>query len=155
MQFIFLKAKRNLKNLKNTNVKEELFNIITSKILHVLRQVNTIDEFDCYRAEQCTYKWLRQDLYPHERVYISAAVGDFKDAVECFRQLEDRPEWWRTRTRTEADFDRLMDELRPLVRKRDRAGIGAFLTEIEAWSAKSLGLEQYWQPSPFPVESEG
>ena len=39
--------------------------------------------------------------------------------------------------------------------RQDLAGIGAFLTEIEAWSAKSLGLKQYWQPSPFPVESEG
>ena len=142
-------------NLNNNTVSHDLCDVITSKVLSVLRHVNSIDEFDRYRAEQCTYKWPRHNLFPHQRVYISAAVGDFEDAEACFRKLGERPDHWRTRTRTEADFDRLMDELAPLVLRRDRAGIGAFLRDTEAWSAKSLGLEQYWQPSPFPVESEG
>ena len=140
---------------KNGNIAETLATTMNKNILPLYRSIESIEDFDRYRAEACTYKWPRHSLFPHERVYISAAVGDFEDADACFRKLGERPDHWRTQTRTEADFDRLMDELAPLVRRRDRAGIAAFLTEIEAWSAKSLGLEQYWQPSPFPVESEG
>ena len=139
----------------NPKIGNEFVAKIMDEVLPIFRSVETVKDFDRYCAERCTHRSQRYERDPLDRIYLGSALGDFDDVEICLGYLAAKPEWWRTRTRTEADFDRMMDELRPLVRKRDRAGIGAFLTEIEATSAKSLGLEAYWQPSPFPVEETG
>lgn len=41
----------------------------------------------------------------------------------------------------------------PLLATDDRAGLARLLHEVEARTVKRIGLEDLWEPSPFPLET--
>ena len=52
-------------------------------------------------------------------------------------------------------YDRVTKELCPLIAANDRPGLARLLHAYEAQSVKNLKLEQFWEPTPFPIEQAG
>jgi hypothetical protein len=80
--------------------------------------------------------------YHHVSTRIAIAKGNFDEAISIVdAALAD---------------GRLTKEPRfyPALVARDRITLAKFLHESEAFTIKNLKLEKYWEPTPFPLDSQ-
>ena len=121
--------------------------------LPTVRRVETIDDF-CNLDLPKTFMFQdwREDF--KLKPFIDAARGDFDQSADlCVRIMAHEKSW---RAAGSGDlFDVLAKVLYPLVADRDVKGLAAQLHTWEACSAHDSGVDQYWQPTPFPFEEEG
>jgi len=104
-----------------------------------LRRVNTIDDFVAYRSNEPP---------PHNTfsfdfklmAYIAIAKGDLDEAIGVVEAaiakgwVEHLPKYYE------------------LLKKHDRTALVTFLRKQQAGSIETLGLTDYWQQEPFPLE---
>ena len=88
---------------------------------------------------------------PMEKLYVDIALGKFEEAEECAEIFLNKIGWW-TGSNWDEEHKIIRESVLPLLRARDRAGLAALLHGWEAITVKKLGLEKYWQPTPFPLE---
>jgi hypothetical protein len=54
--------------------------------------------------------------------------------------------------KSELEVLRDLQQLKDVVDRRDRAGVGKLLREWERHNARLWGVEHLWEETPFPVE---
>lgn len=86
---------------------------------------------------------------PHVRAPLYAAFGEFDAAEQQFDVLARIPRGHRV---MEPILKTLLDDLRPLIRAKDRAGVAALLHSWEAEAMARWRLADHWRPTPFPLE---
>ncbi len=118
---------------------ERLRYIIEETTLPELRRVNTIDDFVAYRLnEPPPYNTFSFDF--KLMAYIAIAKGDLDEAL-CIVDAAIAKGW----------VDHL-PKYYDLLKKRDRGALITFLRKQQASSIATLGLTDYWKPTPFPLE---
>ena len=118
---------------------ERLRHTLEEVTLPELRRVNTIDDFVAYRSNEPP---------PHNTfsfdfklmAHIAIAKGDLDEAV-CIVDAAIAKGW----------VDHL-PAYYELLKKRDQGALITFLRKQQASSIATLGLTDYWKPTPFPLE---
>jgi hypothetical protein len=128
-------------------IAERVWDLMEAEALPPLDRIGSLDELDRFLEgrPQPTYGWQR---YSGASFLLAVARGNFGFCDEYL----DGPFGYRTGYAAEKQR---AETLAPLISARDRAGIARLLHEWEAFRIKALKLEKYWEPTPFPVESEG
>ena len=139
-------------DIDRPGVDAELLAQIEEKALPRLREIKTIDDFHHF-ATTAPFFGNTMLVKPRNHVYVAAARGDFETAEMLCRQLDVPPPWHDDNPRFAEGTRRIVKELGPPVAARDRAAVATLLREWEAYTAKKLKLEKYWQPTPFPFET--
>jgi hypothetical protein len=125
---------------------------IEQEALAPMRTIKTFDDFiKLASKERFPVKHL--DLYPVIRIFVDIARGDLIAAEAICKYLktkEGRAEYFYMQEK----YDRVVQELCPLVAANDRAGLAKLLHSYEVQSVKNLKLEKFWKPTPFPIELE-
>lgn len=120
--------------------------------LPIIRGVKTIDDF-CnldFPRSILFWSWRRdRTLKP----FVDAACGRFDEAEESCREIESQEREWRAADGLK-DFNNIAKVLLPLVANRDLKGLADQLRAWEAYTARNLGIEKYWEPTPFPFEEQ-
>ena len=117
-----------------------------------MRAIKTFDDFINLASKE-RFPVQHLDLYPATRVLVDIARGDLVAAEAICKYLktkEGRAEYFYM----QETYDRVVQELCPLVAANDRAGLAKLLHSYEAQSVKNLKLEKFWEPTPFPIELE-
>jgi hypothetical protein len=117
----------------------ELLRQMIESALPELRRINSIDDYVTHRTNDPENSWyfLRNI---HLRAIAAVANGDLEQAHSLIEKglanglLNRAPEYY------------------DLLRTRDRTALLNILREQQAFTIKSLKLEKYWQPTPFPLE---
>jgi hypothetical protein len=111
---------------------------IEEATLPQLRRVNTIDDYVAYASSASRPHDLLSD---HKLMaYIAIAKGNFDEAIGLVEAaiakgwVDHLPKYYE------------------LLKKRDRAAVVTFLRKQQAGSIETLGLTNYWQREPFPLE---
>jgi hypothetical protein len=122
-------------------IAERVWDLMEAEALPPLHRIETLDDLDRFVKE-------RRSADTESTLLLAAARGDFDYCDQYLDARLARPSDFKERKERERT-------LAPLISARDRGGIARLLHEWEAFRIKALKLEKYWQPSPFPVESEG
>jgi hypothetical protein len=126
-------------DIRDTESIELLRNMIEDEALPELRNINSIDDFVAYRSKDPqNARYFVADHYL--LTVIAIAEGELDKAILIIdaalsdgRQLKE-PRFY------------------PALIARDRIALANFLHECEASTIKTLKLEKYWEPAPFPLE---
>lgn len=83
------------------------------------------------------------------RLLMALALGDLDEATQIiegpdYRQIHIR-QW----------MDHWHPTLYPALLAEDRQELAKFLHEMEAKTVRTLKLQKYWEPTPFPLELQG
>jgi hypothetical protein len=124
---------------------------IEQEALVPMRAIKTLDDFiNLASKERFPVKHL--DLYPATRIFVDIARGDLAAAEAICRYLRTKEGRAEYMPYMQEQYDRVMQELCPLVAANDRAGLAKRLHSYEAQSVKNLKIEKYWEATPFPIE---
>lgn len=134
--------------ISNPGIGEIISERIEEIALPVLRPVNSIDDFVAFTTkERFPSTWL--DAFPFRKVYADIALGKLDAANEsCERVAIER----EASDYIAEILDPIINDVWPLVRKRDKAALAKMLHRWEADAAKRMKLEHIWEPTPFPLE---
>ena len=125
---------------------------IEQEALAPMRAIKTFDDFINLASKE-RFPVQHLNLYPATRILVDIAQGDLVAAEAICKYLktkEGRAEYFYMPEK----YDRVVQELCPLVAANDRAGLAKLLHSYEAQSVKNLKLEKFWEPTPFPIELE-
>lgn len=125
----------------------DLCKAIEHEALPKLRPVETLDDFIAYLDHP---EFTRLEQHPWRAAILHAARGDFEAALAACARIEKSASYYARYLTDEYNY--AMRDLRPLLEAKDRIGLARLLHDWEAASARKLKLEQYWEPSPFPLE---
>lgn len=120
--------------------------------LPVIRKIETIDDF-CNLDLPITLRFRSWRHDERRKPFIDAACGRFDEAAELCRKIKSDERSWRA-AKMDDEFEAIANVLYPLVVNRDLKGLANQLREWEAFTARNLGIEQYWEPTPFPFEEQ-
>jgi hypothetical protein len=139
--------------LTDPDIAANMCEAIEQEALIPMRAVRTFDDFIKLASKE-RFPVQHLDLHAATRIFVDIARGDL-DAAQAicryFRTDEGRAEYLPY---LQEEYDRVTQELCPLVATKDRAGLAKLLHSYEAQSVKNLKLEKYWEPTPFPIELE-
>ena len=125
---------------------------IENQALHPMRSIKTIDDFVRFTSKE-RFPDTHLDLYELTKIFVDVARGHLAAARSgCDYLTTDRARRWYLPDMQER-YDRVMQELCPLIAANDRTGLARLLHSYEAQSVKNLKLEKFWEPTPFPIES--
>lgn len=125
---------------------------IEAQALAPLRPIKSIDDFVGFTSKE-RFPDTFLDLYEDLKIYIDVARGDLDAARSiCEYMTTDRARRAYLPDMQEA-YDRITQELCPLVAANDHAGLARLLHGYEAQSVKNLKVEKFWERTPFPFES--
>jgi hypothetical protein len=127
---------------------------IEKQALALLRPVKTIDDFVRFTAKE-RFRDTYLALYELRKVFVDAALGDFDAARSICSFLATKQATCKHLPRMQEEYDRVTKELCPLITANDRRGLARLLHAYEGQSVKNLKLEQFWEPTPFPIEQAG
>jgi hypothetical protein len=135
----------------HSDVSEILCERIEQVALPLLRQVQTIDDFVAFNTSE---RFPGQSLdggFDYIRVYVDIARGDFASALKFCEFVKTRGGY--------ADFipwayEVFAETLYPMLMANDRVGLAQYLKDFELAEVKRRGLEKFWEPTPFPLESQ-
>lgn len=133
-------------NAEDPATQVDLCAAIEREALPKLRPVETLDDFVVYLDNP---KFTTLETHPLRGAFVYAARGDFARARDACARVEANAVYARYMS---DEYNSLTRELYPLVKAEDRVGLARLLHEWEAASVRKLKLEQYWEPSPFPIE---
>ena len=120
----------------------EMCEVIEEQALPMLRPLQSIDDFVAFTADQTRFPWTRLGAGYFDEPFVFAAQGNFEAALAaCTRLVAEVPTGPATK------------ELLRLLAGGDRHGVAQWLHGWEADSVKRLKLEEYWEPTPFPIEA--
>ncbi|MDR6632997.1 hypothetical protein J2X72_001781 [Phyllobacterium sp. 1468] len=126
-------------NIYDPEEVERLRHIIEETTLPELRRVNTIDDYVAYRLDEPKpYNTFSFDTTV--MAHIAITKGDFDEALSIVDAAIAKG--WVDHLPTYYE----------LLKKRDRGGLITFLRKQQARSIATLGLTDYWKPTPFPLE---
>lgn len=120
-----------------------------NKILPALRGVGTIEEMIRFKTIR-SVEFERAVKWVFCQIHFAAAFGRFDRALRRFERIK---HWnpagmsWRR-----PEFERIADELVPLMRADDRPGVIRLLHQWEENRVRKYGLESIYEPTPFPLE---
>ncbi|MCA0316764.1 MAG: hypothetical protein LCH88_01725 [Proteobacteria bacterium] len=89
--------------------------------------------------------------YPLRYSVLEAARGNFKSARGICEWLKSGRSGW-TGPGLEDEYRPILEDLYPLLRDEDRAGLARLLHAWEARNIATYRLERMWEPTPFPFE---
>lgn len=116
--------------------------MIEQQALPMLRALQSIDDFVAFAGDATRFDWTYLGSNFFHEPFVFAAQGNFKAALAaCTKLLA----WDPT--------DRRVKELHRRLTDRDRHGVARLLHRWEAESVKWLKLEEFWEPTPFPIEA--
>ena len=119
-----------------------------------LTDPKTIDDFVKFTSKE-RFPDTHLDLYPASKIFVDVARDDLDAAKSiCAYMATDRAKGWYLPDMQDK-YDRVTKELCPLIAANDRPGLARLLHAYEAQSIKNLKLEQFWEPTPFPIEQAG
>jgi hypothetical protein len=126
---------------------------IEQEALAPMRAIKTFDDFINLASKE-RFPVRHLDLYPATRILVDIARGDLTAAETICRYLRTDEGRALYMPYMQEQYDRVMQELCPLIAATDRSGLARLLNSYEAQSVKNLKLEKYWEPTPFPIELE-
>jgi hypothetical protein len=129
-------------NVDVHDLPEKLADAIEREALPTLRSIVTIDDFVRFAHGA----WL-EDHKP----YVDAALGDFDAAQSMCDFFAGLNGHYGIR---QEECEHVVRELCPLIEANDRPALARLLHKHESESVKSLKLEKFWEPTPFPIELE-
>lgn len=138
--------------ITDPDVSPAMCDAIEQEALAPMRSIKTFDDF-IDLTSKLRFPVRHVDLYPATRVVVDIARGDLVAAETICKYLntkEGKAEYFYMQEK----YDRVMQELCPLVATKDRAGLAKLLHGYEAQSVKNLKIEKYWEETPFPIELE-
>lgn len=128
-----------------------------SKALPSLRALDTLERFHTfatYGFEEWSWPTeIRSSLRFYGTIHASvlAALGRFAEAREVCRDLpQDR---WFKDPDFRPEFDRVLNDLYPLLIAEDRPALARLLRSWEEFTIRANKLEDIWEPTPFPFET--
>ena len=122
-------------------IAERVWDLMEAEALPPLDRIETLDDLDRFVKE-------RRSADTESTLLLAAARGDFDYCDQYLDARLARPSDFKEQKERERT-------LAPLIAARDRVGIARVLHEWEAFRINALKLEKCWEPSPFPIESEG
>jgi hypothetical protein len=120
--------------------------------LPILRAIDSIETFLAFMFSDA----YANRLYLNSQYWLSYQVarGRLREARMAYAWQHDT---WATTSPTWRDIDeerlKTAHALGALLWADDRAGLARVLHEVEARTVKRIGLEDLWEPSPFPLET--
>ena len=128
----------------------EMCDVIEQCALPMLRRLHSIDDFVTFTSKE-RFPWTYLDGSLFSKTIVDVARANFDAAQASCAKVAGR------RTPPPPDrleeFDVLTKLLPPLLACSDRAGLAHLLHGWEADSVKRLKLDEFWEPTPFPIES--
>ena len=124
---------------------------IEQEALIPMRAVKTFDDFINFASKE-RFPVKHLDLYPATKILVDIARGDLIAAAAICQHLKTNEGRAEYMPYLREEYDRVVEELCPLVTAGDRAGLAKLLHSYEAQSVKNLKIEKYWEPTPFPIE---
>jgi hypothetical protein len=120
----------------------EMCEVIEEQALPMLRSIQSIDDFIAFTADKTRFAWTYLGPNYSDEPFVFAAQENFEAALSaCTRLVEQEPTGPKTK------------ELLRRLAGGDRLGVAQLLHGWEADSVKQLKLEQFWEPTPFPIEA--
>jgi hypothetical protein len=123
---------------------------IERDVLPLLRQVQTIDDFATFNSKE-RFRGQEIEGFPHLKLYVDIARGDFDAALKTSEVMKNTGRYSRSVPNV---FDEITKTLHPMLVANDRAGLARILREWEQGQVKGRKLEKFWEPTPFPFESQ-
>jgi hypothetical protein len=120
----------------------EMCEVIEEEALPMLRALQSIDDFVAFTADQTRFPWTYIGSNYFDEPFVFAAQGNFEAALAAC-----------TRLAAEESTGPATQELLRLLAGGDRHGVAQLLHGWEAESVKRLKLEEYWEPTLFPIEA--
>jgi hypothetical protein len=147
-----VRGRHGIWKITDPDVSSAMCDAIEQEALAPMRSIKTFDDFIDLTAK------LRRperhlDFYPIARLTVDIARGDLAAAEAICKYLKTqkgKAEYFYQQQR----YERAVQGLCPLVAAGDRAGLAKLLHSYEAQSVKNLKVEKYWEPTPFPIETE-
>lgn len=90
-------------------------------------------------------------LFLWRQAKIAAALGDLGEARSVCAKLSSGRTMWNVPDFAE-EVELVLKDLYPLLQANDVPAITELLRSWEAISARNLGVESIWEPTPFPLE---
>jgi hypothetical protein len=122
-------------------VANEMCEAIEREALPVLRAIQSIDDFVTFASDKARFDWTYLGSNFYHEPFVFAAQGNFEAALAACDKLVVRE-----------PTNRRAKELRRRLAGGDRRGVARLLHRWEAESVKWLTLEEFWEPTPFPIE---
>jgi hypothetical protein len=122
-------------------VAAEMCEMIEQETLPMLRSIQSIDDFVALTGDKTRFSWTYLGSNFFHEPFVFAAQGKFEAALAaCARLVAWRPK------------NRKAKELHRRLAAGDRRGVVRLLHRWEADSVKRLKIDEFWEPTPFPIE---
>jgi len=120
----------------------EMCEVIEQRALPILRAIQSIDDFVALTGDKTRFSWTYLGSNFFHEPFVFAAQGNFEAALAACTRLAARD-----------PRNRRVKELLRRLAGGDRHGVARLLHRWEAESVKRIELEEFWEPSPFPIEA--
>jgi hypothetical protein len=141
-------------DVTNPDLPAKMCEAIEEQALPLLRPIETIDDFVGFATKE-RFRDTYLDLYEHRKIFVDIARGDLDSARSiCEYMATEHAKRRYLPLKMDEEYNRITNELCPLVAKNDRAGLARLLHKYEEGSVRAMKLEKYWEPTPFPIELE-
>jgi hypothetical protein len=119
----------------------EMCEVIERQALPMLRAIQSIDDFVAFTSDETRFDWTYLGSNFFHEPFVFAAQGNFEAAPAACTKLAARE-----------PANRRVKELLRRLADGDRRGVARLLHRWEADSVKRMDLEEFWEPTPFPIE---
>ena len=133
------------------NLPETMCDAIEKQALSFLRPIQTIDDFVAFASKE-RFPLTYLDLHERHKIFVDVARGDLDAARSICEYMATERAKRRYLPDMAEEYDCITKELCPLIAKGDRPGLAKLLHRYEESSARSLKVEKFWEPTPFPIE---
>jgi hypothetical protein len=138
----------------DANISQALIDQIERHALPQLRAIKSLDDYLAFVARHMLGPKLFD--WPHCKIIINVALGDLDSARSiCKENLQrssvDRPNY----DEDDKAENRRLREVCAKLAEDDRAGLARLPHEWEVHTVKNFKIEHLWEPTPFPLETEG
>jgi hypothetical protein len=132
----------------------EMCKAIEEQALPLLRSIKTIDDFVGFSTKE-RFRHTHLNLYEHRKILVDVARGDLNSARSiCEYMATDHAKRRYLPMKMDEEYDRITKELCPLIAANDRPALARLLHKYEEDSVRTMKLEKFWEPTPFPIELE-
>jgi hypothetical protein len=119
----------------------EMCEVIEQQALPMLRAIQSIDDFVAFAGDKTRFDWTYLGSNFFHEPFVFAAQGNFDAALAACTKLAVRE-----------PTNRRVKELLRRLSAGDRRGVARLLHRWELDSVKRMDLEEFWEPTPFPIE---
>ncbi|WP_156330203.1 hypothetical protein [Bosea vaviloviae] len=128
---------------------EAFIDAVEGTILPRLRPASTIEAMTMLKYPY-SYGYESQLRYEPYQLHFHAACGRFGEAIRILEKMET---WERSKLGWRLhEFQYLVDELGPLLKREDKIGVAELLRQWEVMVVRRAGVANIYEPTPFPFE---